>query len=570
MYFDAFTVSALVDEFLDLLAGGRIQDVIDVDEYSVGLEIYAERRRHYLLISADPNLPRVYIVDQRLRRGVMRSTQLGLLLRRLVEGGRLAHISQPPWERVLELQVEGPEGAVDVIIEAMERRSNILLVRDGVILDCIRRVGPQENRVRVSLPGHVYVPPPPLTDRLYPADVTADSLQPLLDAAAQAKRKAQQVLSANILGVSPLLAREIVFRAGYAVDAQPGVVDADRLVLALHELVDPLLQHDWQPGIVSSAGRPQAFSVYPLTHLPGWEIRSSVSSALAEFYAAAVSSDAYHAAKAAVLEAAAEVQARLRARLTSLQRSMTDEDERERLRRSGELILAYQNAIQPGQTELRAAYSVDSEDMVIALDPELTPVENAQRYFDRYQRSKRALDEVPTLIEAAERDLAFLEQLIVDLQLAESWPEIDEVQAQLQARGWLKQPRQNRPGGQRSAPLRMVTDDGFVIWVGRSSRQNELVTFEKGGPSDLWLHARGVPGAHVIIKTDGRPVPDAVVQRAAQLAAYFSARREELRVDVDITLRQHVRKIKGGADGQVTYRNERTISVQPQPPQPRT
>ncbi|MCS7070514.1 MAG: NFACT RNA binding domain-containing protein, partial [Anaerolinea sp.] len=154
-------------------------------------------------------------------------------------------------------------------------------------------------------------------------------------------------------------------------------------------------------------------------------------------------------------------------------------------------------------------------------------------------------------------------------QLAESWPEIDEVQAQLQARGWSKQTRQSRPAGQRTAPLRIVTDDGFVIWVGRNSRQNEQVTFEKGTSSDLWLHARGVPGAHVIIKTDGRPVPDAVVQQAAQLAAYFSARREELRVDVDITQRQHVRKIRGGADGQVTYRNARTITVQPKPPQPR-
>ena len=153
MYLDAFTLSALVDECLDLLVGGRVQDVIDTDATGIGLEIYAGRQRRYLYLSADPQTPRIHLVEGRMRRGLARPTNLGLLFRRYVEGGLIEHISQPPWERVLRLDIAGPEGGVAVIVEPMERRSNLLLVQAGIILDCMRRVGPDENRYRVSLPA---------------------------------------------------------------------------------------------------------------------------------------------------------------------------------------------------------------------------------------------------------------------------------------------------------------------------------------------------------------------------------------------------------------------------------
>ncbi|PJF25725.1 MAG: hypothetical protein CUN53_11335, partial [Phototrophicales bacterium] len=135
MYLDAFTLSALVDEMLDTLAGGRIQDVLDVDENGIGWEVYANHRRRYLYMSADHRQPRIHLVPDKLRRGLPKPSQVGLLMRRLVEGGFVTHISQPPWERIIQIDVEGAEGAVSVVIEPMERRSNLLLVRDGIILD---------------------------------------------------------------------------------------------------------------------------------------------------------------------------------------------------------------------------------------------------------------------------------------------------------------------------------------------------------------------------------------------------------------------------------------------------
>jgi predicted ribosome quality control (RQC) complex YloA/Tae2 family protein len=567
MYLDAFTLSALVDEMLDTLAGGRIQDVLDVHENGIGWEVYADHRRRYLYMSADHRQPRIHLVPDKLRRGLPKPSQIGLLMRRLVEGGIIAHISQPAWERIIQIDVEGAEGAVSVVIEPMERRSNLLLVRDGIILDCMRRVGADENRYRVSLPNHPYVPPPPQTGKLDPLRLNLEALSEIFarDRAADQQsrgskaRRAHQVLTAHLLGVSPLLAKEIVFRAAGTAEQKAEDADCARLLSALRELVEPLGRRMWQPGVCEDGrGQVTAYSVYPLTSIVGWRRVETISEALTLFYSAPVGEEAYTAGKQPIREAIAEARAKLSARLASLRASLTDDSQRERLRQSGELILAYQYAIQPGQTELRAQYEVDQPELTIALDPTLTPLENAQRYFERYNKAKRALEDVPRLIAQTERDLAFLEQLDTDLTLAGSYPEIDEVQAALQAKGLWRGKPLAKASSSKTAPLRVVTPDGFVIWVGRSSRQNELVTFDKGSPDDLWLHARGVPGAHVIIKADGRSVPEHVIERAAGLAAYYSAKRHEAKVEVDVTLRKHVRKIKGAPPGMVTYRHEET------------
>jgi predicted ribosome quality control (RQC) complex YloA/Tae2 family protein len=565
MYLDYFTLSALADELMDTLVGGRVQDVLDVDETGIGLEIYAHHRRHYLYISADNARPRLHLTGDRLRRGLPRPTQIGLLLRRTVEGGLVQHVSQPDWERILHIDVEGPEGAVTLIVEPMERRANLLLVREGTVLDCIRRVGADENRFRVSLPNHPYMPPPPQAGKLDPIKLSPESLVGLFMQLEDESRKVHQVLTGRLLGLSPLLAKEIVYRAAGSTEGKAADADTDKLYAALRDVIEPLGRRMWQPGVAEGERGVTAFSVYPLTSVEGWRAVEGISAALTLFYETPVGEDAYNAGKAPVREAIHDGLAKLRGRLASLQRSMTDDAEREALRQSGELILAYGYTLAKGQTELRAQYEEDKPELVINLDPTMTPLENAQRYFDRYNRAKRALDDVPGLIRETEQDLAFLAQLETDLDLAGNWPEIDEVQQALQARGlWKGKPVGKMAGSGKSGPLRVVTPEGFVIWVGRNSRQNEIVTFDKGSPLDTWLHARDIPGAHVIIKFDGRPFPESVIVRAAGLAAYYSGKRGDAKVPVDITLRKHVRKIKGGAAGMVTYRNEETRLAAPQ------
>ncbi|MFQ3646672.1 MAG: NFACT RNA binding domain-containing protein [Aggregatilineales bacterium] len=562
MNFDVFTISALVDEMMDVLVGGRVQDVLDTDATGIGFEIYAHRQRRYLYLSADPQTPRVHLVPDRLRRGTERPNQLGLLLRRFVEGGILTHVSQPPWERMLTLEITGPEGEVQLIVEPMERRANLLLVQSGVILDCMRRVGPDENRVRVSLPNHPYVPPPPITNRLNPFHGELDAFINQWANNTDPKRKASQWLSTLVLGCSPLLSREVVYRATHNAGSLASEADPAAIWSSLQKVMEPLKARDWQPGVAYVEGNPVAYSVYPLTHLPNWTRQASTSEALVAYYGAAVGAEAYAEARKPVQAQINEAKARLQGKLASLESGLKDEAEREYLQRAGELILAYQYAIQPGQRELVAEYDFDAAPMRIALDPALSPLENAQRYFDRYNRAKRAQAGVPQLIEETRMEMAFLDQLTLDLEQAASYPEIDDVVAALVERGlWQGAPRVRR-GSARTGPMRL-TKDGYVIWIGRNSLQNELATFKYANPPDYWLHARGVPGAHGIIRYDGRAVPDALIQQVAAIAAYYSAKRSEGRVDVDVTRVKYVRKMKGAGPGMVTYRNETTITVTP-------
>ncbi len=561
---DTFAISALVDELRERLPGGRIQDVVDVAPMSLGLEVYAQGKRHYLLLCADSQQPRVHLVASKLRRGTQKPTQLGLLFRRYVEGGRIAKIRQPAWERLLEIAVDGDSGRVRIIAELMPRRANLLLVRAGIILDCLNRVGPDDNRYRLSLPNHDYVPPPPIQNQLDPATISAADLQAILASADKPTQQIRRLLPGRILGMSPLLAREIAFRA--AGDRSARVVDMDgaRLSAAFDEVMQPLLKQNWQPGLGREAGLATAFAACPLTHLD-WQPCSSISVAMAAVYGEISGNQAYDEARKPVQAALVDAQAKLLGKLESLRQGLRDESERERLRQSGELILAYQYAIAEGQSELRAQYDFDSPELVIGLDARRTPLENAQAYFRRYEKAKAAAGAVPALIAETELELAYLDQLEADLVNASNWLEIDDVIQSLQARGhWAGVRLKRLGGGGRQGPLRIVSRDGYVLWVGRNSRQNAQLTFKRANSQDIWLHARDVPGAHVVIRDDGRRIKEELLREAAAVAAHYSRRRNDSKVQVDYTRVKYVRAIKGAGPGMVTYRKEKSLWVQPQ------
>lgn len=563
MNLDTFTISALADELQETIVGGRVQDVIDVDSLGIGLEIYADRRRRYLYLSAHALHPRLHLFDAKLRRGLQRPTQLGLLLRRYVEGGRILRVTQPAWERLLEIEIGCQDGTFRLIAELMPRRANVLLLRDNMILDCLNRVGPKENRYRLSLPNHEYVPPPPIRDQLDPSTVTEADLQSLLASAEKESTQTRRLLPGRILGMSPLLAREIAFRTAGDVSARAADTDAGQLIAAFQAVVGPLFERCWRPGIGSVHGLPEAVSVFPLTHMD-WTESDTISGAIQYSFGAMTGVDAYKEAKKPVQAAIAEARAKLQTKIRSLRRSLPDEGELQRLKQAGELILAYQYDLSAGQGELRAQYDPEGPELLVSLDPVRSPLENAQAYFRRYEKAKSAAAALPALIEEAKLELDFVDQLESDLSGAANWPEIDDVIQILDERGhWQRARRKPIGGGGRQGPLRIVSRDGYVIWVGRNSRQNETVSFKLANAQDIWLHARDVPGAHVVIRNDGRRISQALIAEAAAVAAWYSKRRDDASVQVDYTRVKYVKAIKGAGPGMATYRNEKSINVQP-------
>lgn len=555
MYFDVLTTAAMADELNATLTGGRVQDVVLVDPLSLGLEVYAGHERRYLLLSAQAGHPRVHLLHERPRRGPDTPVPILLLLRKYVRGARLARVAQPGFERILALEFQTEGGLLTLLAEIMGRRSNIiLLASDGTVMEAIKRVTPEQSR-RPVLPRQPYIPPPPL-EKPGAASLTPGRLAALL---AKAEGPLWRRLVESVAGMSPLLAREVVFRS--AGDAAAGeAAPADLLAVSRSLLVDLPESHGWHPTVGLAGGQVMAYAPYELTHLDGYQAMPTVSAAIEAFVAAQGALDPYGTARARVAQALSAARERELRRRAAIERDLRSEQELNALREAGEWILAYATQIAPRQ-EVLEVEGLDGKPLRIALEKERSPVENAQRYFKEYEKAKAAAQEGPRRLAEVDRALARLAQLESDLQLAENRAEIDQVRAELAEGGYVRS-RRRLPGGKPAGPRRFETPEGFVIWVGRSSRQNAMV-LERAAPTDLWFHARGVPGGHVILVTGGRPVPEELVQRVAALTAYYSAARGESRVPVDVTERRHVRPIPKAGPGQVTYRGERTLSVAP-------
>ena len=560
MYFDALTAAAIATELRAELLDGRVQQVLLPDLSSVAFEIYAHQRRCYLLASAHPQTARVHLLADKPRRGLDGVSPLLLLLRKYVRGARLVDINQPPAERILHLAFDGPYGPVTLVAEIIGRYSNLVLVgADGAVLDAFKRVGPEMNRYRVVLPGTAYAPPPP-QDKLLPADVTEFSLRHLL-AQSPLDAPARQSLVGGIAGVSPLAAREIVFRALGDTEAPVGAVQQ---ISPLLEACHALTMGSPQPCLVcdeEAEGDVIAFAPYPLTHVGAFEPVESMSVAVAAYFGGEASG--YQAAKAPLLRAIQSAAERLAHRQTRLAEEEVAAGDPETLKQMGEAILTYAHQIGPGESELVVEWVAGEPPLRVELDPTLSPAANAQAYFRRYRKAQRAAEEIPTQEGLVEAEQHYLEQLAQDLAMAEDRPEIDAVAVALAQGGYSR--RKRKPISPAARPLRFTSPDGFAVWVGKNALQNDELTFRRAVPDDLWLHARGLPGAHLVIQTEGRPVPESTVEWAAGLAAYYSRGRDDTQVAVDVVQRSYVHRLKGGRPGQVLYRHERTLYVAPRP-----
>ncbi len=566
MFFDALTMACVAGELRSTILGGRVQQVVLPDSLTVGFEIYAHGQRQYLVACAHAELGRLLLTSEKLRRGVEKETGLLLLLRKYARGAIVSAIEQPPFERIVHLEFDHAEwGCSRLVVEVMGRHSNVILVDAGNhVLEAVKRVGPHMSPTRPILPGRPYTPPPPQA-KLSPLELTEYRLRQIL-AASEARGQVWQALVAGLRGMSPLLAREIAFRAlGHSRATVDQVERLAPLLQTIDELLMPLGDGQWRPSVVLEGDQPVVYAPYLVTHRGEVQPMPSISRAIEVYTTGVASADPYAGAKRPIREAIASARTRLDRRREALELSLKQAAEADRLRQWGEWILAYTHAITPDQTELIVELE-DSQPLRIPLDPSRSAVDNAQAYFARYRKAQRAAEGGPARLEEVTLALRDLEQLETDLDLAASRPEIDEVRALLVEGGHLRVKKGRPPKRGRSEPLSLTSPDGLTILVGRNSRQNDEITFRRAKGDDWWFHARGVPGAHVIVRSQGQGLPPDTIQRAAELAAYFSRLRDEPDVVVDYTHRRHVRRIPGAAPGLVTYSHEQSIRVGPRGP----
>ncbi|MCK6626147.1 MAG: NFACT family protein [Anaerolineae bacterium] len=574
MTFDTFSTTAMASELRQTLLGGRVQRVTQTNSLTYGLEIYVHPVRHYLIVSAEPQAPRVHLSSQKVRRGVGNETPLMLVLRKYMHGARLTAIDQPAYERLLFFSFVGPVGSTLLAVELLGTRSNLILLDlDQTILGVARLTKltssaplPPRSPARLLLPGHLYEPPPPQL-KLAPPELTELTLRQEL-AEASPQLSLTRLLTETVSGVSPLLAREIVYRAtGSAETKVEQLATLTPLLTSFRGLFEQLEQETWQPTLaLDEEDIPLAFAPYPLQHLPRTQPVETLSAAAEIYFTEAASG--YAAAKAPLLQAINETRQKLARRRERLAEDAEAQANPVALKEKGEAILAFAYQIKPGQKELTVTFPAD-QPLNISLDPALSASENAQDYFSRYRKALRAADEIPAQLEKISLDERYLEQLEQDLLMAENRLEIDAVAEELAAAGFRPLTRREKAQQKKSATryLRLTAPGGATVWVGKNALQNAHLTFNRAAADDLWLHARHIPGAHVVIPTaQGLPSEEDVFWAAA-IAAYYSRARNDTSVEVDVTVKKYVRAIKGAALGLVTYRNESTLRVAPEAPE---
>lgn len=504
--------------------------------------------------------PRALVVPYKLRRGVDTPHPLLLQLRKHLMGARLTAISQPPWERILQFHFESLEGAFTLVVELLGRSSNLILLdAEGTILESVKRVSLRLNRQRVILPGKPYQLPPLPAGRLAP--IGEYDWQTLL-AQRSANQTLPQWLSQQFLAVSPTLAREVEARLD-----TPQNPDPQQLSEAITQFFHSAAENQWQPSLgYDAADRLVAFAPYALRQCARSESAVSMNDAILNYLTSGQPVDAYARARAQVELRLKDAIDKAEHRAVQMRSQQINQTKIDRLRENGELLLTYQFLAQPGADTLEVT-DYEGNTRSIPLNPRLKISDNAQSYFTRYEKAKRAAADMPARLAKVEAELAYLRQLESDLALASSRPQIDAVYTTLLEEGRIRKQNHSQPPNrsrqrQEIAPLRFEVE-GWVIFAGRSARQNEHISFKLASPDDLWLHVHDQPGAHVVIKSGGKSVPSAVLQFAVQAAAYYSPLRAQGgKAQVDCTLRKFVHRLPGGHPGLVSYRESESFWVE--------
>ena len=604
MAFDGFTVAALAKEFSDRLTGGRIYRIVQPEPDELLLTIRPEISRGgsqvRLVLSADASLPLAYLTQQN-RPAPDTAPTFCMLLRKHLQNGRITSVTQPGLERILRFTVEHYNEMGDLcvhtlVIELMGKHSNIILLDtdESVILDAIKHIPSSVSSVREVLPGRPYFVP----ETRGKCDPLGETKEGFLSALRSEAAGAPQLLQKSYCGFSTRMAEETVFRARLSQDRSASQLtkeEGKRLWDAFTDVLQPVRESQSGPDSFSptiyyhvgaadtlAQGEPVDFSSIPLTmfrNLPSAEYKSM--SELIETYYREKNAVTRIRQKSADLRRIVQTILERDLHKYDLQtRQLQDTKKRDKYRLYGELLTAYGYSIPEGASSAELEDWNTGKTMKVPLDAAKSPAENAQHYFDRYNRLKRteaALEEVMREVKAEIDQLQTI-RAALDLSVTES--DLLQIRREMEESGFVhRQVPQRGKGSVRSGakkpsrktarlpeakPLHYLSSDGFDIYVGKNNLQNDELTFRTAKPGDIWFHANDRPGSHVLLRADGKDfeeIPDRAFEEAARLAAYYSTGREAGRVEVDYLEKRGVKKPTGARPGFVVYYSNYSVNV---------
>jgi predicted ribosome quality control (RQC) complex YloA/Tae2 family protein len=559
MSFDGLFTKLMTNEISSTLNSGRINKIYQPFKNEIMMQIRANGKNHKLLLSAHPSYARVQLTNDSYD-NPSEPPMFCMLLRKHLEGSIIEKIYQIGLDRMIAIEVKGRNELGDVsykklVIEIMGRHSNIVLVDKDkdIILDSIKHVSFAVNSHRAILPGYKYILPPQ-QEKLDPFELEENEILRKLDFNAG---KLDKQLVEQFAGISPLMAREIVYKAGLA----------NRLTLpkTFIEIMKQIQQRDIHPSITIN-NQKEAFYFLPLEHMKGeTKYFDRLSDMLDRYYFGKAERDRVKQQANDLERFIQNEKDKNEKKIEKLYSTLEDANKADQYQLFGELLTANMYSLQRGMKEIEVInyYDENGATVVIPLDPLKTPSDNAQKYFSKYQKAKNSIEIVKNQIRLAEEELLYFESLQQQL-MAASIRDIAEIREELVDEGYIRerQKKKNKSPNQGKPILETYrASNGIDILVGKNNKQNDYLTNKLAGRDEIWLHTKDIPGSHVVIRS--KEPDDETIKEAATLAAYFSKARLSSSVPVDFTKVRYVKKPNGAKPGFVIYDNQQTIYVTP-------
>ena len=576
MPLDALCLSGVVAELKPILTGAKIDKIHQPGRDEIILALRLGRGNGRLLLSASPNHPRLQMTELS-RENPDAPPMFCMLLRKHLMGGRILSVEQPHLERIVELRLEvldelGDRKERRLILEAMGRRANLVLVDDqGRIVDCLRRVDGDMSAQRQLLPGLFYRLPPAMEK----ADPTALDGAEWLRQVEQApgESRVDHWLLDTFGGWSPLVCREIAFRAGGRVDVtfdELGAQGRVRVAEAAEALLNSVKENNFTPTVISIEKRPKDFTFFPAEQYEeAGECAAypTFSALMDRFYEQRENQERIRQKGQDLIRSVTNARDRTARKIANQQRELDATQDRERLRQFGDIITSNLHTMERGMATLRALdfYDPEGAEVDIKLDPLLTPQQNAAKYYKEYNKAKTAEEMLTIQLEKGRRELDYLNSVLENITLAEGERDLQEIRQELADTGYLRRQIKGKDKGRRLSPKPMEfrSTAGLRISVGKNNMQNDLLTCKQAFKSDIWFHTQKIHGSHVILWTGGAQPDLQSLNEAACLAAWFSQGRESGKVPVDYTPVKYVKKPAGARPGMVVYTTYETAWVTP-------
>ena len=566
MAFDAFFLTAVLDEIRDKTRQGRIEKIHQPSRDTVILHLKCQEGRQKLIFVISPTAPRLHLTSASPENPA-EPPMFCMLLRKHLSGARISAVRQIPMERWAEFTFDcidemGDAVQKKLVAELMGRTCNLyLLGPDGRIIDCLRRVGLDETAKRPALPGMYYQTPEPILKQ-NPAELT--DFREILTSAGPDLLCDR--LMEKLGGLSPMVCREAALFAAGDTDARMDGLDIPAVSEKLFLFFREQLSHPSPCFYALPDGTPKQFAFCPIRQYGESRQAASFGELLDHFYTVRDRRDAMRQKSQAVRKTVTNLCQRLQRKLAIQEKELLATYDRERLRQLGDILTANIHRIQKGQTSVTVEdfYDENMAQIQVSISPTLSPQQNAAKFYKDYARMKNAEKELTKQLELGETELHYLKSVLEELNRAETDAELEEIRRELQDGGYLKADSgKKRMKVSKVAPMRFESTDGYPIYVGRNNRQNEELTFRLARKDDLWLHAQKVHGSHVIISCGGTTPPDDTVTQAAQLAAYYAETKGGQNLPVDVTPVKQVKKIPAGKPGMVIYHTYKTVYVNP-------